>query len=927
MSFPVPVAPFLHVVTPLRLGVVEAGPHAGNATEGETDGYRVRLRPLSGAYVCVVPASFEDMKSAAEFFAAFGLPPLYFTGRTNPAGQLFWTPDWESAPSDVEVREFEHPLCSWICDPATSYNLATIGRWDPWQQRVNSGAPGRLFWTYHADAYRDFLDALWLPTNSDGSEPSDAERSASFEAAIEQHWLFLIDENVRAPLPPLDLPTLGRDEQLRVQELLLVPHARTQHHLTLSQVLDTRFVASDFVDYLRAGVIYDVTPPALRALYAAEWVARCVVHLRKQGAEDWATLHRAGEVARACSDGEPIREQELALFGSFGVPSHGGVPSAHAPGLGGGSLPLVHDADEIQAWVEGLRGFALACTAMFLTREQVIDALADLGNLLNGGRAAPGMARALSQLATALGPRLASHAQLSAATRDATLDYFDVYAYGRTLQDAGLRAECDAHAQGIDHAVRLVSAKAELLLRGGLPYDEFALALWTRIPDDAAREALHRRFEAVHLAFQVPFWGTSISLERWDSLRPALAWMRGAISRTASVWSALIADEVKAYAKLLQEADAANQMLNFLYRHHRARAGEALQGTAEAYHTVWKGIARQHQEFRIDFDAGIVHVLNENGTTSSSPPVRFVHTLPPTPPQLQVSTTLGQRVRHALLNGNEVRDRIIEFQVEVAADTRRWDTSAPTYLKAFANTLNMSLIMSALDTGARQLDAYACVDLSQGALASVESLGAVLYALNRPHGVTPLAALQGGARSVESANELYAWAARAGRAAGAVSVLGDLLGGLRVFQVTGSSRERILRGDAEGDVADAARRGDDTLYNMYVAQGTLKLLSGTGGAVMLATGVSTGPLAVGVLVCGILVLLCDGAIAVHHARKPAVTAFINRVYEARERELQHVQRDDADVDGESGTSLTARRIWTLNARLRDALPDVSVATE
>ncbi|MBK6579845.1 MAG: hypothetical protein IPG17_27395 [Sandaracinaceae bacterium] len=743
MSFPVPVAPFLHVVTPLRLGVVEAGPHTGNATEGETDRYRVRLRPLSGAYVCVVPSSFEDMKSAAEFFAVFGLPPLYFSGRTNPAGQLFWTPDWESAPSDVEVREFEHPLCSWTCDPATSYNLATIGRWDPWQQRVSSGAPGRLFWTYHADAFRDFLDALWLPTNSDGSEPSDAERSASFEAAIEKHWLFLIDENVRAPRPPLELPSLGPEERLRVQELLLVPQARTQQHLTLAQVLDNRFVASDFVDYLRAGVIYDVTPPALRALYAAEWVARCVVHLRKQSAEDWAALHRAGEVARAYSDGEPIREQELALFGSFGVPAHGGVPSAHAPGLGGGSLPVVRDPYEVQAWVEGLRGFAWSCARAGVDRDQMVRTLEDLARHVHEAVLRPPNANtALRQLATELGPRLASHAQLSTPTRNATLDYFDVYAYGKTLQDAGLRAECDAHAQGIDDAVRWVSTKAERLLSGGLPYDEFALALWTRIHDDAARDALHRRFEAVHFAFQVPFWSTSISLERWDALRPALQWMQAATSQAASVWSALIETEVHAYAKLLQDADAANQMLNFLYRHHRARAGEAIQGTAEAFHTVWTGIARQHHEFRIDFDAGIVHVLTEHGTTSSSPPVRFVQTTLP-PPELQVGTALGRRLRHALLSGNGIRDQMVEFQVEVAADTRRWDTNAPTYLKAFANTLNMGLIVSALHTKAQRLDLYACVDLSQGALASVESLGAVLYALNRPHGLTPLAALQG----------------------------------------------------------------------------------------------------------------------------------------------------------------------------------------
>ncbi|MBK6579842.1 MAG: hypothetical protein IPG17_27380 [Sandaracinaceae bacterium] len=87
---------------------------------------------------------------------------------------------------------------------------------------------------------------------------------------------------------------------------------------------------------------------------------------------------------------------------------------------------------------------------------------------------------------------------------------------------------------------------------------------------------------------------------------------------------------------------------------------------------------------------------------------------------------------------------------------------------------------------------------------------------------------------------------------------------------------------------------------------------------MLATGISSGPLAVGVRTGGVLVLLCDGAIAVHQANRPAVTAFISRVYQARERELQHVQRG-GDADGESGTSLTAQRIATLNARLRDAL--------
>jgi hypothetical protein len=915
VSFPVPVAPFLHVITPLRLGVIEAGPHAGNATEGETDRYRVRLRPLSGANVCVVPSSFEDMKSVAEWSRTFGVNP-HSTGRTNTAGHVLWSPDWETAAPDVAVRELEHPLCSWACDPPTALNVAKVGStWaDPRDQaRVRHAEPGRLFWTYHADAFRAFMDALWLPANSDGSEPSDTARRASFSAAVEQHWLFRLGHLARPTLPLLDLPTLGTDERLRVQELLLVPPARTQDHLTFGHANDDRFTARDRMGYPHAGVIYDATPPALRALYAAEWVARCVVHLRKQGAEDWATLHRAGEVARAYSDGEPVREQELALFGSFGVPSHGGMPSAHAPGLGGGSLPVIRDADEIQAWVEGLRGFALACARSEVRRDQVASTLEDLARHVHEAVLGPPNANpALRQLATELGPRLASHAQLSAATRDATLDYFDVYDFGRTLVARGLRDECDAHAQGIDDAVRWVSTKAERLLSGGLPYDEFAVALWTRIPDDAAREALHRRFEEVHFAFQVPFWGTSISLERWDALRPALQWMQAATSQAASVWSALIESEVHAYAKLLQEADAANQMLNFLYRHHRARAGEALQGTAEASHTVWKGIVRQEQGFRINFDTGVIELLTEHGSASSSPPVRFVQNVAERvhPP---VATELGSRLRASVLT-----TVVVDFQVEVAADTRRWDTNAPTYLKAFANTLNMGLIVSALHTKAQRLDLYACVDLSQGALASVESLGAVLYALNRPHGLTPLAALQGGVRGVERANQLYHWAAQAGRAAGAISVVADLLGGLRVFQVTGSSRERILRGDAEGDVADAARRGDDTLYDLYVAQGALKLLAGTGGAVMLATGISSGPLAVGVLTCGVLVLLCDGAIAVHQANQPAVTAFISRVYQARERELQHVERG-GDADGESGTSLTARRIATLNARLRDAL--------
>lgn len=87
---------------------------------------------------------------------------------------------------------------------------------------------------------------------------------------------------------------------------------------------------------------------------------------------------------------------------------------------------------------------------------------------------------------------------------------------------------------------------------------------------------------------------------------------------------------------------------------------------------------------------------------------------------------------------------------------------------------------------------------------------------------------------------------------------------------------------------------------------------------MLATGVTTGLLAVGVLTCGVLVLVCDGAIAVHHANQPAVTAFVDRVYRARERELQHIERG-GNADGETGVSRTAQRIATLNARLRDAL--------
>jgi hypothetical protein len=115
-----------------------------------------------------------------------------------------------------------------------------------------------VFWTYH----RDVFDAVI------------ADLDADFDGAIQKHQFMPLSVRPRVRPAHLWLPYITENENRRIAELLLTGGERGF------------FAGPEPVSnnnarrraYLDSGVVLDVTPPAFRAVYTAEWASRYATH-------------------------------------------------------------------------------------------------------------------------------------------------------------------------------------------------------------------------------------------------------------------------------------------------------------------------------------------------------------------------------------------------------------------------------------------------------------------------------------------------------------------------------------------------------------------------------------------------------------------------------------------------------------------------
>jgi hypothetical protein len=895
----------------MRLGVLDVAltPPADGTPGPTTDGFSVRLRPIADAYVVLTTTSFSGNEVYLTLLQG-GLK-----GRTNAAGHVIGAldRDWHDAAPSIEVTEQDDRIRSWSAEPPVCDEFV-------WPVDLLLDREASLFWTYDREVFETVLRELWLPGNpgvfagdDDPPEPTDAERAASHATALE-HWGFIRLAYVeRFPAPPLQIPTLSATDNMTIAELLLTPQSSgyiapppsdsdVQAHVAReAQAFEHSPLGSPqhYATYRHSGVIFDVTPPALRTLYAAEWAQRCAVHLRKSTAEDWAVLHRAREVVNAYLEGDVIHERHNVLLQSFLVSSNPGLPTSVAMPRPSSTVPQSPNPENV-AVAEAFRVYAWRCVSKGVDRTGFSEAI----EVVPGQDAWMVRAHALTIIHPLLsGPlaHLAQHLTLSSQTRSALLDYFDIYSFGRSLHQDGFHARFDANVAGIGDATGWVEARcASLLERAPLPSFVIAVGAQTKlVPED--RKHLYERYWDVNTAARLPFWTREISFEEWHALEPVLKWARGAASRGASVWKKFFEDNIKRYEFSLSQVHSANALLNTAYRF--SVVTEGVDVVRNDHWTITTGRLSGDQHFRVDFDQRTISV-HSYGTTNTSIPLTF---------------RMIERVEEATFRDQPpMRQRVNRFFVDVPCSREHLEHNPhiPAWLKASANLLNAAFVLEKASREAQALDGVMCIEITQGVLGVVDGVDAIYQAQRIAQGI---AAEHSALRRIEALGSAVTRAAK----------LNTILGiGMDFY-----AGQQILSGADEGTM-NALRAGDAATWTMYEVKGVLKLASaGLASAGLAAPAAASlglissasagafvsGPVGWGLIVMGVIVLLADGAIVYSDSQQSHIRPFEAAVLAAISREFREDVGLEAWAPGDDRSRglpcLTKVHLATLHDRL------------
>ena len=253
-----------------------------------------------------------------------------------------------------------------------------------------------------------------------------------------------------------------------------------------------------------------MTPPALRALYLAEWAERCAVHLRKSTATDWAVLHRARELVDAFREGTIIHERQQTLLQSFLVSPNPGMNSVVGQPRPSTTIPTLPDQEE-HVLAEEFRRYAWNCARQAVPVALFGDSV-KVSPDLDDWRTAAALVRVEhTVIHPLLGSPRAEHLMLTEATQKALREYFSLYDFGRRLHTDGFHTRFDAHVGGINKALKWITNRATTVLdRASIP--AFSRAIGAQTPvDEELRTAYFERYWEAAAACRYEFWQHEIA--------------------------------------------------------------------------------------------------------------------------------------------------------------------------------------------------------------------------------------------------------------------------------------------------------------------------------------------------------------------------------------------------------------------------------
>ncbi|MFO0692443.1 MAG: hypothetical protein U0230_02700 [Polyangiales bacterium] len=891
---------------PVRFGVVEASLTDDAPEEGATDGYVFRLVPVAKAYVVFA----KDPSLEADWFDSFF--PSCLVARTNAAGyplvrmldrqgSLFPfsvspVPNVYDDPPAIESTARDGWL-SWDAEaPVDDERLMTLG--------LVADESYAMFWTYDRETFDRVVEDL------DGDH----------RAAFTRYRFSRLRHAARADIDPMAIPTLSACERDKVARLLFT---NGEGGYFLVQPDGAHAEQRAWQNTCRSGVVFDVTPRALRGMYAAEWTVRCAVHLRKATMEDWNVLTRMGNVMEACAAEAPVPELEREINASLLITPHAGLSLVHAPyQRSTRTVPLAR-ADEIDL-VNRLRRYAQRCGAAEVERTVFRRAIlvSPEGEEWKAWATSIRDSHRIAHPWHELGDRTFHGVRIVERAQAALLDYFDMSRFAKLQGQAGLDREIARHRAAVEDAQSWVTARCREILARECPNAEFLESLCFHVMHDdqsRAQAALSDRYHDVAAAVRYPFFAEA-ALEdptTWERLAPFVKYVAKIPGKAGSMMKRFYESHVREFKTHLADATLANRALNYLYRYHCTVEGN---GVVSRQLLVDGAALRTRIELQtdrnifVDFQEGRVW-FSATGENPQSYPFVFATNFDDmprdetrsrrgasyeVPPRIRPGQPV-ERVRYRWANDGTVRS----YSVQLPADPH-WTSRAvvPAWLKTFSDCMSFMFaiekLVEQLDDAEVKIRTY--VDLGQGVLGLVGTFDSVYQAwrAGQRHGTSDL---------VVRSEWIDRVARDTGRLASLLSSALDLYDG---FQVAVGQDE---------DLRTALRRQDGVMVTTMRIRGGLQFASGAFGAWALGAEVAgatvAAPLGTACFVLGIAVFAVGGAVLLVQNGQSRLQPFFDEVLEAKEREFRRRVGDD-DVARDAGVHapcITRQYMATLHARL------------
>ncbi|MEZ4329275.1 MAG: hypothetical protein R3B40_28865 [Polyangiales bacterium] len=519
---------------PLQLGVranlycARIGQAVGipGGTRGD---YRLSFEPIEGAYVA---------------FTQEGAPG-YTLGRSNNYGHVFLR-----VPSAIRTAAPVNQV-STLSDAVVLY----------------PGARYKAFWTYDPAVFDRVVRAL--------------DRNLQ---QGERHYRFLNVSLLGAPEDTIRFAGIGEAEERTVRALLLrgAEGGTIMAHDGHYQPAILGTVAAPITT-----PVLDLTPPAFRALYLAEWTTDASRRIVSTRADQWAQLTRVREIARAAQEGLPIAELESQLADSGLAAAWATRYRAYAHACANVASPAPSAA--ASSGGDPSHGIAQVVRAQF---EQAIHVQVNDRSWRIAAAAIYQAHRIPHPVASQGGPGQAHNTYLGSATpthypdshaRDALLSYFRLYQQGLTWSRQAVPAIVEGN-HSVERTLHAIGQKRKGMLPRALARDFVESVHWHTKPGEPREE--HRvditdRYSAATMAEGIAWVHAIAALIQlpaepgeptwWDAEGHDLfSWVKNAPRRTGSLLGKVFEEATKRVQWTRDRAADAEALLNDAYRIHRA---------------------------------------------------------------------------------------------------------------------------------------------------------------------------------------------------------------------------------------------------------------------------------------------------------------------------------------------------------------------